>query len=592
MALSLQQQFEAEQARRAMIIYNRRLAEEDYRNNPERWYVERFGGNLTDLKWSAYPEYSNHTWDGDADPFLKMFRSLADWKSCGIESATSTGKTFMAARVAYWFLDAFPDSLVVTTAPKEKQLKSILWAEMSACFSRFRKLRPKAEMFDLRVLPDGSKIKFGSKMALPGSDDDEFGDLHQALGIVAGVRAGEESATKMQGFHRKFMLFIIEECAGVPHPVLTAIKNTCTGEHNVILAIGNPDSMTDALHQFCELDHVTAVRVSAYDHPNIVLKKTVIDGAVSTMSINIRRREYGEESNLYRSRVRGIAPEQSVNALIMMKWVLQCWKYHQTYIGHKPDARSFNAAGVDVANSENGDTAGVAWGLSNRLLEIEEFQCPNANHLADNLVKSSEQLRAENKYDYHTKKLSDYHVMASHVGVDTSGLGIATFNQFADLKLNVVSLTGGVDEESIPLDEEDKPLYSFKSFRTQMYYQARVDLQNGDVSIEIIDRRVFWELAKQLVTPRYKNEGGIILEKKEDIKERMGGKSPTLADCFVYWNWVRKNRKHKLKIAGAPLIYAGTEQSTDTPAEPDPRDEIGIWKHESGFTNPDDFKSI
>src|ERR1700741_63580 len=127
-----------ENARLVAIELARRAKIETYQREPDRWYVERFGGKLTDLKWSEWPEYATHQWDGSQDPFYSAMRSLAQWRNVGIESATGTGKTYMAARIVYWFLDVFPEALVVTTAPKERQLKSILWKEIEACFPRFK----------------------------------------------------------------------------------------------------------------------------------------------------------------------------------------------------------------------------------------------------------------------------------------------------------------------------------------------------------------------------------------------------------------------------------------------------------------------
>lgn len=567
----------AEGARLAKIEKAKRARALLYQREPDRWYVERFGGRLTDLRWSEWPEYSNHKWDGTPDPFMLAFQSLAAWKSVGIESATGTGKTFMAARVAYWFLDVFENSLVVTTAPKERQLKSILWGEMSACFGRFKKIRPRAEMFDLRVLPDGSKVAFGQKLAAP-DDDDEFSNLHQAIGVVAGVKAGEESATRMQGFHRKYMLFIVEEAAGVPLPVMTAIKNTVSGDYNPVLAIGNPDSVTDALHQFCEQGHVQHITISAYDHPNIVRGVTVIDGATSKKSIEIRRAEYGEESNLYKSRVRGIAPEQSVDSLIMMKWILSCWKLHPTYKAPQPDHYSYNAVGVDVANSENGDAAALVWGQGYTCKRVHEFRCENATHLADNLVRSDDELRAEGKFIYNVDKLTTYQVNAQNVGVDAVGVGVATFNRFKDLHYNVVALQGGCNVMAVPLDAEGKPLYKFRSLRAQMWFQARIDLQNNNIDFDVaISPRDLYQLAKELTMVKYRvNDGYMIIEPKEDLKKRLNNKSPNKADAFVYWNWIRKDRTNQGHLAGLPIGYgnAGIIFTDETTID----DESGIWK--------------
>jgi hypothetical protein len=45
------------------------------------------------------------------------------------------------------------------------------------------------------------------------------------------------------------MLIIMEECAGMPMPIMNAFQNTCTGGNNPILAVGNPDSELDVLYK-------------------------------------------------------------------------------------------------------------------------------------------------------------------------------------------------------------------------------------------------------------------------------------------------------------------------------------------------------
>jgi len=531
-----------------------------YQGDPERWYVERFGGRVSDIRWSQWPEYANHIWDATPDPFLRAMQALSEFRSVGIESATGTGKTFIVARIVYWFLDVFPDSLVVTTAPKEQQLKTLLWGEISSCFGRFRKIRPAAEMFNLRIVPDGSKVSFGTHMNNPSfEDDDEYSNLHQAIGVVAGVKAGEESATKMQGFHRKYMLFVVEEAAGVPHAVMNAIKNTVTGDYNPVIAIGNPDSVTDALHQFCEQKHVEHIRISGYDHPNIVCGRTLIHGAVSQKSINIRRDEYGDESNFFRSRVRGIAPMESSDSLIKMEWIMGCWIMDESYLKKGRilhDNISRNALGVDVANSIVGDAAAIAAGVKNEMTYLKEFQCPNASAIADNLTKDVFTLEKEKRPVYNIPTMQELGVLnGDSVGVDAVGIGTATVQRFEELEFKVAALAGFQDENCIPLDEEGKLLYSFASLRAQMYWQMRLDLINREIFFSITDSQLFRKLAKQLTMPRYVvSNTQIVLEKKEDIKKRMGGESPNLADVVVYWNWRRKNRSRYYSSITMPFI--------------------------------------
>lgn len=524
-------------------LYRRTKALE-YQGNPEAWLKERLREDNKLLNWSAYSGYSGHSWDGTPDPFKTAFDALAAKEWVGIESATSVGKTYFLPRVIYWFLDTFPNSLVVTTAPKKEQLRRVLWTEVANAFPKFKRIRPHAELYTLNLTVDARTRELNMHQNEKGVYVPEGNSVgHEAIGIVSGVGAGEESATKMQGFHRENMLFIIEECAGVHAAVITAIINTSTAENNLILAVGNPDSEIDALHTFCNLSKVRHVIISGYDHPNVVLGKTVIPGAVTSSSIDFRKEEYGEESPFYKSRVRGIAPTESNDSLIRGEYFDQCDELNpERFMGVEFENNlSYNAVGVDVANSEQGDMAALAWGKGNRLDFVQEFQCPNATHLAYNLLKDDLLLGEKNYKNYGTRKIASYDILPQCIGVDGVGVGAATVNAFYDEGYPCVSLVGGVLDFAMRTGENGEDLFKFANLRAQMWFEFREDLRSGQVIISIENKKLLRALKKELVTVRYRVQSGkIYVESKDEVKKRLGGKSPNLADAVVYWNWVRK----------------------------------------------------
>ena len=63
-------------------------------------------------------------------------------------------------------------------------------------------------------------------------------------------------------------------------------------------------------------------------------------------------------------------------------------------------------------------------------------------------------------------------------------------------------------------------------------------------------------LMKELATIRYElRENAITIEKKDKIIKRLG-KSPNLADCVMYWNWMRKGYRIR---HSAPLPFSAGE---------------------------------
>lgn len=528
------------------------LKMERYREDPLFWLEHRFGEDPKAFQWDLWGEaYDNHVWDGDKNPLAAAWRKLAQGEHVGIEAGTGTAKTFMLSRVVLWFLDVYPDSLVVTSAPKQDQLKLHLWAEITKAFSKFKKIRPKAELYKLRIVVEGQESDSQKKQNAIDqvADADDLSTSWQAVGFVAGTDAGAESATKAQGFHRKDMLIIMEECAGMPMPIMTAFQNTSTGGNNVILAVGNPDSELDVLHQFCTQEDVFAYRVSAMDFPNIVLKEEVIAGAVTLKSIDRRRKKYGEKSGLFQSRVHGRSPAESTDSLIKRSWIEDALTYEREYDG------SYNAVGVDVANSETGDKAAAAFGRGNVLCAVHEFKCPNATHLAYNIMYDESELVLKGYEDYKLPTLKDYEIMAQCIGVDAVGVGVATVNAFVDNGYQCVALQGGALKEVIPVDAEENPMYAFSGLRSQMYWELREDLRNGHLQFDIDNAALCQRIMVELTTPRFKvSSANVQVEKKEDIKKRLGGKSPNIADAIAYWNWVRKGH---YVLGGVAAVSAG-----------------------------------
>lgn len=485
---------------RAELLRRRQgRADVAYKQDPVGWMVDRLGVRPETIRWSQNPGYAGHRWDGDRDPLAKALEALAEGQDVGVESGTGTGKTYvLGACTVLWFLACFEDAVVVTMAPKEDQLRLHCWKEIRRLWPRFQRHFPDAEISDLRI------------RMRPGQDS--WG----AAGFACGVDAGAESATRAQGFHARDMLFVLEESPGIAPPIWVAIENTSTSPHNLRLALGNPDHQQDPLHQFCLLPGVTHVRVSALDYPNVVTGHEVVPGAVGPAAIERRRRKYGEDSRLYQSRVRGISPTESAEALIRRAWCLEAVARY----GDRALREGRPALGVDVANSEAGDRAAIARGRGACVLEVASFPCPDASKLGTKVATEIRALRVD----------------PLHVGVDAVGVGASTVNKLRELGYSIEALNGGERPKALGavLGTEEE---EYNNLRSQMHWQLRVDLQHGLVALPDDP-----ELIDDLTTPRWETRGGkIVVESKEEIRKRLG-RSPDKGDAVVYWNWARERR--------------------------------------------------
>lgn len=484
-----------------------------FAKDPVGWAVEVLGVPEWSLRWSMLPEYATHVWDGTPDPIAAMLEAIAHGKDCGVESATGTGKTYGGAIAVLWFIATHKDALVVTTAPKEDQLAAQLWKEIGRHWPKFKGRYPMASTVKLRV-----------RML----EEEGQADVWGAIGWACGVDADEESATRAQGFHAENMFVITEETPGVANPVMEAFANTRTGSNNPQLSLGNPDHQQDSLHRFCELRSTTHIRISGFDHPNVVTGREVIPGAVTVQSLDRMKARLGEGTPLYNSRARGVCPDQATNALIRSEWVDRAFQNYENPAYHvgKP------ALGVDVAQSETGDKAAIARGTGAALHEVEAFQCPDASVLGERVVIEAKQKG----------------ILGKHVGVDAIGVGSNVVNAGKRLGFPVHAIQSAEQaqpERDADLDMELglKPVVGvekYQNLRSQMWWQLAQDLQHNRLAIKRND-----SLKRDLLAVTWEPKNGkIAVELKMQIKKRLG-RSTDEGDAVVYWNWVRDRRAMK-----------------------------------------------
>ena len=510
-----------------------------YRKDPLLWYERRWQGDPRHFKWSGYPCYANKTrWDGDRDPLLKAWNSIAQSRNTGVESATGTGKTYWAAILTLWFLDVYRSGQVVLVGPSEGHLKAHYWAYMQELKHRFLELHPTAKFYD--------------SVLMRVDDGDPFGGRWSVWAKTAQRNAGAMSTTGMQGTHGRDMLHIIEEAAGASQADMDAVINTSTGQNNPILALGNPNSTTDSLHQFCKRPGTVHVVISALDHPNVVCGVEVMGGAVTRRSVQDRRGENGENvgTNFFKSRVRGRSPEQGEKAAFRHEWFEMCLQAGaDPRVREEAEKMRYGSLGLDVARSVAGDEAAACWGRGRLLEGASSFQCPNASDLAVNVVNGQAWAKANGKHSYPLPWMREYPLLASMIGVDFTGVGTATVEMFRHLRFEVVPLEGAAKPWDTgrkvynPVTKQMLPEASYVNLRAQMAWQLSDDMRLARVAFSPSTREFVMRAAKQASAMEEvwsNNKKGIT--GKDKLKELFAGKSPNELDALMMWNWVRVDR--------------------------------------------------
>ena len=517
----------------------------EYRDRPVDWIVEKLKVEEETIRWSMLPEYEGRVWDGTEDPLVVGLEAISRGESIAVSSATNVGKSYvLGAAMALWFLAVYRDSIVLTIAPREKQLTKNLWKYIGKFWPQFNKLFPDA-------------VIYGRALQMYGDDPDKR-ELWTATALTAAVGAEEEVAQNLAGFHQPEMLWILEETPGIETPIINTILNTATGRWNPICALGNRDHQYDALGQLARKSRFHDIRMSAYDFPNIVTGRNIVDGAVTQQSIDDRLDDADGDENdpIYLSRVRGIAPRQSKRALILWDWCEAAaarWEDKDLRDGEL-------ALGVDPADKASGDSSAIARWQGACCTQIEIWRAEDASEVGRTVFQ--EMINPKNPVD------------PRHVGIDAIGIGASTINELKRLGVTVRGVSGQkavprVDVESrwseTEADEDgrlhprgprirDVTLYA--NTRSQVFWQLREDLRMCRIALPN-DKKLFEELTAMEYKLGDETGGKVKVLPKKELKAKIGGRSPDRADAVAYGNFVRHREPSTKQLSDEEMVKSG-----------------------------------
>src|SRR6266851_543723 len=178
-------------------------------------------------------------WDREAE----ILRSIKDHRRTAVKACHGVGKTFTLAVATLWWLARYPEGIVLTTSPTQRQVRTQLWSEIHRAVERARVPYPKLK---------ATEIKF--------RDDNNF-----AIGFST------NHSENFQGYHGKYILIIADEAPGIESGIWDAIAGTmAAGKVHIVMA-GNPTVSSGAF-----FDAFTKERglwncftIDPFDSPNL-----------------------------------------------------------------------------------------------------------------------------------------------------------------------------------------------------------------------------------------------------------------------------------------------------------------------------------
>lgn len=425
-------------------------------DNPVQWIRHALGVRL----WSKQAQVA---------------RAVRKHPLVACRSGHSIGKSVLAASVALWYLNALPNSRVVTTSSTWTNLKDILWAYIP-------KLIRQANC----------------DVALGGNILDTQVEVTDGWGIYA---VSPQKPDAIGGYHSETgVLVVVDEASALEQSHAEAIDGITTTTRSRQLLLGNPLYPAGPFYEACNSPHWHALRISSTDSPNMTEGREVVPGLASPEWLERQKAKWGEDTDAYRARVLGEFPASAEDSLIPRSW--------EPYVVREPEGRRGPLRmGVDVAR----------FGGDRTVLLVR-----------DNLgVVESEQLRGRATTQVAgaaRRKAVAMGIRPENVYVDVIGIGAGVVDAMHDDRFSCTPVN---------FSERATDPERFENLRDECYWMLReaVSEDRGGVFRIPPDMRSLWE---ECTSIRYSftRRGQYKLESKDDIRKRLG-RSPDEADALA-----------------------------------------------------------
>lgn len=497
-------------------------------NNPDTWITKMLGEDTLE-------EYH-----------VRICKAVVDYDRIAIKACHAVGKTWICGRLVTWFISNFKNSIVITTAPTNRQVETLLWGEIRKTVKR-------------------SKTKLGGSLIQKKwtIDDDWYAMGFSPQGGSAS-ESGEQQGSSFQGFHAKHVMIIFDEATGIPKDLYTMAEGLLTSGVTVKwICIANPTSSTSEFFQICKKAEWHVMTINCFDSPNmkangflnrqdleveIAHLRTLSDHERLTRIKNYKKPnghllsaqwavakiyEWGFDHPLTKSKVLGEFPTKSDDVVVKFESMQAAvnrdpnYNYDKRYIACDP-ARFGDDLTVTTEITEDTESGRATW--RGKYISMKE----EISETTGRIVKVF---------------WAGDSGKETHIGIDTTGLGAGVYSDLKELKRlkelpeNVylhefiyaakIELDGA-DTNKLVKEKQDELNAHYENFKAYMYDKLNDDLKDN---ISMPDEEIYQEETVNILF-KYSKRGQLVIESKDDYKKRMK-KSPDTSDSLAMANYLR-----------------------------------------------------
>lgn len=434
-------------------------------------------------------------WKEGGGPTFYQDEILANFANCdrqAIRMPRGGGKTSLAAwYVIYWSLiHAGEDWRSVQTASAWRQLEKFLWPEIHKW----------ARKLNWSVIGRGEL-------------DRRTELLTQSLRLAGGeafpIASDNPSAT--EGVHADHMLYVFDEAKIIEPPFWDSVEGALEkpGQEYKFLVISTPGEMNTRFHKI----HTRALGYEEWYVRHVTIDEVVKAGRRTWDWVEKRKRQWGEDSQLFYNHVLGEFKEADEDALIPFAWVEAACKRHDKWresIERGGAMGTLTSIGVDLGlGGEGGDKTVYAYCRDENI--ISKLELFGRGGIANATMENAGKI----------KGLVDGMNVDVYPDVINIGAGIvARLHEQGKLyKQKVIPFNAAKKPNTKIKDKTGE--FKFQNNRSAMWWLAREIFDPGgdfNVAIPRDDR-----LIGELIAPHYKilSNATIQVETKEDIRKRL-----------------------------------------------------------------------
>lgn len=442
-----------------------------------------------------------------------------------VSSGTARGKDFVAACAALCFLYLTPrfdkngnlvkNTKVAMTAPTARQVSNIMTPEVRRLFRAAKFLPGRTVSDDIRT------------------DYEEW--------FLTGFKAGDDCTEAWSGFHAVNTMFVVTEASGISELTYNAIEGNLQGNSRLLIVF-NPNISSGYAARAMKSSRFTKFRLSSLNAENVVTKQNVIPGQVdyawvadkvNEWCIPIQERDFDEgegdfrweggfyrPNDLFRVKVLGMFPKVSSDTLIPYEWITLANQRWEEFI--EKNGRDYIPPKVPLKLGT--DVAGMG----------RDSSCFISRY--DNFVSSIELFQSAGKADHMhvagqiVAKLHSSKTKGAVALIDTIGEGAGVYSRLQELgESGAVSCKFSEGAKNLR-DITDQ--YTFNNMRAYLYWCVRdwLNPKNNTGAMLPPNDMLCEELTQ--IHWKFLSNGDIIMEKKEDIKARIG-RSPDCSDALA-----------------------------------------------------------